>query len=138
MKYCQLCLILITNPVLVQMVFYVAIMKASIGNLAHLLSTLINSSITNGCFPDSLKLAKVCPIFKNGDKTDIQNYCPISVLTSFSKIFEKVMFNRILLYLESNKILNPSQYGFRKNHSTYMSLLDMHDRVTAAIIFLDN
>ena len=111
----------------------VNILKFSICAIAEPLATLINSSMSNGVFPDSLKTAKVCPVFKDGDKLVFQNYRPISVLPTFSKVFEKVIFNRVLPYLEKNNILSHSQYGFRENHSTYMSLLDMYDRISLSV-----
>ena len=67
---------------------HVSIMKYSISYVAELMATIINCSLDTGIFPDSLKVARVCPIFKSGDKCDFQNYRPISVLPSFSKIFE--------------------------------------------------
>ena len=108
-------------------------MKRSICFVADPISAIINSSMCSGVFPDLLKIAKVCPIFKGGDKSEFQNYRPISVLPSFSKIFEKVVFNRLLLYLDSKNILSKNQYGFRKHHSTYMSLIDMYDRISGAV-----
>jgi hypothetical protein len=65
----------------------VNIMKSSIRCVAEPIAAIVNSSINTGIFPDALKIAKVCPIFKSGDKGDFQNYRPISVLSSFSKIF---------------------------------------------------
>ena len=55
------------------------------------------------------------------------------MLSSFSKIFEKVVFNRLISYLDSNKVICSNQYGFRKNHSTYMSLIDIYDRISMAV-----
>ena len=110
----------------------VNIMKSSICFIAEPISAIINSSMNTGVFPNILKIAKVCPVFKSGEKSDFQNYRPISVLPSFSKIFEKVVHNRLLSYLNTNSILCSNQYGFRKNHSTYMALMDMYDRVSAA------
>ena len=108
------------------------IMKASIVNIAHPLTAIINNSIQTGCFLDSLKIAKICPIFKTGDKCEISNYRPISLLSCFSKIFEKVVSTRLINYLECHKILTASQYGFRKNLSTYMPLLDMYNKISKA------
>ena len=105
----------------------VSILKSSIYCIAEPISAIINSSMSTGVFPDALKIAKVCPVFKNGEKSDFQNYRPISVLPSFSKIFEKVVNNRLLSYLDANNILCRNQYGFRKKHSTYMALMDMYD-----------
>ena len=74
---------------------------------------IINSSFMEGIFPAQLKLAKVIPIHKSGSKTEVSNYRPISLLPSFSKIFEKLMHNRIVNFLEVNKSLHEMQYGFR-------------------------
>jgi hypothetical protein len=87
----------------------VNIMKASIHSVAQHLSDIINSSLQTGIFPDQLKIAKICPIFKNGEKDVFASYRPISILPSFSKIFEKVLFNRMICYIESNKILTNNQ-----------------------------
>ena len=89
--------------------------------------------LQTGIFPDALKIAKICPVFKSGEKTRFENYRPISVLSSFSKFFEKVIFNRLLSYLNSNDILIKNQYGFRKNHSTSMPLIEMYEKISTAI-----
>ena len=89
--------------------------------------------MVSGVFPDLLKLAIVRPIYKNGVRSDFQNYRSISVLPSFLIIFEKVVFNRLLHFLDTNNILCNNQYGFRSNHSTFMPLIDMYERVSAAI-----
>ena len=111
----------------------VDIMKSSIYHIADPICSIINSSLETGIFPDALKIAKVCPVFKSGEKDLFQNYRPISVLPSFSKIFEKVVFNRLQMYLEHNGILHNNQYGFRKKHSTYMSLINLYDKISAAV-----
>jgi hypothetical protein len=67
----------------------VNIMKSSISYVAEPIAAIINSSLDSGIFPDILKVAKVCPIFKNGDKSDFQNYRPISVLPSFLKLLRR-------------------------------------------------
>jgi hypothetical protein len=108
-------------------------MKASIGHIADPLSKIINKSFLMGVFPDKLAIAKVCPIFKNGDKCQFTNYRPISVLPSFSKIFEKVVCNRLIAFFESKNILVDNQFGFRKNRSAYMAILEMYDRISLAI-----
>lgn len=84
-------------------------------------------------FPDSLKIAKVCSVFKIGDKCQFTNYRPTSVLPRFSKVFEKVVSNRMLAFLESENILFDNQFGFRKNRSTSMAILDTCERISHAI-----
>ena len=91
----------------------------------HILRPLVhicNLSFTEGIFPSDLKIAKVVPIYKKGDKTLLSNYRPVSVLPAFSKILERLMYNRIVDFLERFQILNENQYGFRKNRSTHMAL----------------
>ena len=84
-------------------------------------------------FPDKLKIAKVVPVFKSEDKTLLNNYRPISILPVFSKIFERLMYNRLLKHLDNNNILCEQQYGFREKRSTYMALTDLVDRVVGEL-----
>ena len=88
------------------------------------LCKLINKSIEIGAYPSKLKHAKVVPVYKGEDKTDPNNYRPISLLSVFNKIFEKTMYRRLMDYLEINGILCDSQYGFREKHSTEHALID--------------
>ena len=111
----------------------VNLIKSIIACISVPLSSIINHSLINGIFPDSLKIAKVCPLFKCGDHKIAANYRPISVLPAFSKIFETVVSLRLTSYFTSQNIFSPCQYGFRKNHSTYMPLLEMYDKITQAI-----
>ena len=86
------------------------------------LSNLLNACIENGYFPDSWKIARVSPIFKQGDPTDLGNYRPISVLPVFSKIFERLIQKRTLSFLNKQGSILGTQYGFRRNHSTLWQL----------------
>jgi len=79
---------------------------------------IYNVSFQTGIFPDMMKLAKIIPLFKKGDKQDIQNYRPISILSAFSKILEKLMYNRLLSFLNKHNTLANVQHGFRENKST--------------------
>jgi len=65
-----------------------------------------------------LKYSVVIPVHKKGDKTNLTNYRPISLLTSFSKVLEKALYSRLTEYLYNNKLLEENQYGFRKGLST--------------------
>jgi hypothetical protein len=113
--------------------------------VAYPLTQIINCSLSNGIVPQKLKVAKVVPIFKKGDKDNLSNYRPISVLPYFSKYLEKVMYDRLSTYINKSSILHQSQHGFQHGHSTFMALLDMEDRISRAIdnneysvgIFLD-
>ena len=68
-------------------------------------------------------------VFKTGDTGDISNYRPISVLSCFSKILERVMYNRLYKYLTDQKILHPQQFGFRKGHSTEYAIAQLVDQI---------
>ena len=74
----------------------------------------INISIITGIFPDDPKKACITPIFKSGDKSERNNYKPISFLPLFAKVFERYMFNRLSNFLESQSLLSRDQNGFRK------------------------
>ena len=86
--------------------------------LAH----IINMSFLTGEFPDLLKIVKVIPIHKGGSTQDINNFRPISLLSIFDKIMEKIMHKNLYSYLESHNILYKNQFGFRKNNSTVYAL----------------
>ena len=82
----------------------------------HPLTKIINLSFTKGIFPSKLKIAKVISIFKKGDPEVPSNYRPISLLPIFSKIFEKLMYERIYSFLKEQKLIYPLQFGFRETH----------------------
>ena len=73
------------------------------------------------------------PLFKAGCEESIGNYRPISLLSTFSKIYEKVFYNRLLNFLKNQNILYLSQFGFRENHSSYMAILTLLDQIIKAI-----
>ena len=82
------------------------------------LTVLSNKSLQEGNFPDGMKISKVIPLHKTGNKHIFNNYRPISLLPVLSKVLEKLVHNRLYNFLVDNKILYPSQYGFRPDHST--------------------
>ena len=79
------------------------------------LTLFINQSINTGIFPSKLKLAKVLPIHKKDDKSCLENYRPISILPSVSKVFERVIHNQLYEYFDSNNLLYHGQYGFNSS-----------------------
>lgn len=93
---------------------------------------ICNSSLTLGQFPDDFKIAKIIPIFKKGQKCSIENYRPISILSVFSKILEKVMYNRLVPFLEKYNILSSSQFGFRKGKSINNALYTFIEEIFTA------
>ena len=106
------------------------VVKAVILEISKPLNTIINLSLKSGQFPNQLKIAKIIPIYKSSNKKEVCNYRPISVLPFFSKMFEKVMYNRLAHYLDTYTILTHNHFGFRKNHSTYMALLSLIDDIS--------
>ena len=114
----------------------------------HIITPLMhifNRSLLTGTVPQTLKSAKVIPIYKSKDHHSVTNYRPISVLPSFSKVLEKVVYNRLYKFLDKYNILADEQYGFRSKRSTYMALLELTTNLTHALkqkqhtmgIFLD-
>jgi hypothetical protein len=92
--------------------------KKCINYVKSTLTHIFNASLNSGTFPNRLKLAKVIPLHKKREYHDIKNYRPISTLSAFSKILEKLMYNRLTPFLIQNNILTGAQNGFRKNKST--------------------
>ena len=111
----------------------IKILKVSITPVAPILSRLINLAFDTGIFPNDLKIAKVCPIYKNNDRHDIKNYRPISVLPAISKIFEKALAIRIENYMNKYNLVSKTQYGFRKGYSSYMAIMEMYNNVAYAL-----
>ena len=101
--------------------------------LAKPLCHLINLSFSTGVVPTQLKIAKIIPIFKSGDPLCMDNYRPISLLSCFSKIFEKIACIRLSIFLENNKLLSDNQFGFRSNHSTVHPMLKFMNHVSNAL-----
>ena len=109
------------------------------------LTCLFNCSFSTGVVPSKLKVARVIPVHKNGPRAVISNYSPISLLSVFNKILEKLMYNRLITFLEKNQVLFNGQFGFRSNHSTLHAILLIADKIQKAIernqyscgIFLD-
>ena len=91
------------------------------------LATILNLSITNGIFPDDLKKAKVTPIFKKGEKHDVNNYRPISVLPIITGIFERYISTCLIGFLDEHKLIYDNQSGFRRHHSCQTALTKMVD-----------
>ena len=101
--------------------------------IAPIIQNLVSASFSQGVFPELLKCAKVIPLHKSGSRTELTNYRPISLLSCFSKIYEKVMHKRLTNFLKDNKILFESQYGFRALHSCEHALLDAQYQLNIAL-----
>ena len=94
---------------------------------------IFNLSFESGVFPGAMKIAKVIPLFKGGDAEDFSNYRPVSLLSQFSKILEKLYNNRLLSLMNVNNVLFSGQFGFRENHSTALALTEMVEVITDAM-----
>ena len=84
---------------------------------------IFNLSLEQAIFPDDLKIARVTPVFKAGNENEVGNYRPISILSCFSKILERIMYNRLSKYLTTNEILYKKQFGFQERHSTEHAIM---------------
>ena len=97
------------------------------------LAFVINLSFQNGEYPNLLKIVKVIPIHKGGSTQDINNYRPISLLSVFDKIIEKIIHKRLYSFLESHNVLFQNQFGFRKNNSTANALIQITESIKKSI-----
>jgi hypothetical protein len=101
--------------------------------LAPLLSRLFNCILTTGIFPVSWKTARIHPIPKKNASTKPENYRPVALLSTTAKVFEALLNQHIMAFLERNKLLSDSQYGFRKARSTGDLLTVMTHRWAKAL-----
>ena len=90
---------------------------------------IFNKSFEEGRFPELLKIARVIPIFKREERTDPSNYRPISLLSVFDKLLEKLMYNRLNPFFQKHNIFYKYQFGFRKNHATANALTEVIDYI---------
>ena len=103
----------------------VSILKSTSYIISDIIAQILNKSVDSGNSPSKLKMAKVIPIFKSDDETDPDNYKPISLLSCFNRIFEKLVYKSMKSFIDKNNILCSSQYGFRHGHSTEHTILDI-------------
>ena len=121
------------------------VVKQVIYSILTPLVHIVNLSLCSGVVPNNLKIGKIIPVFKKGDKHLFSNHRPITLLPCFSKILEKIVYKILISYLDRNKILNNCQYGFRAGHSCEHALIDLNNTLLTNIhnnfhsfgIFLD-
>lgn len=96
----------------------ISLIKNCANELAPILTYLINLSLSTGIFPSKLKKALIKPIYKKGEKSNIKNSRPVALLNNLSKIFERVIYGRLMNFFEKYNILSDAQNGFRRKRST--------------------
>ena len=94
---------------------------------------IVNLSIASQEFPSLWKSTKVVPLFKKGDRLDTKNYRPVAIVPILSKVLERVVFNQLSTYLETNKLMHPNHHAYRVNHNTTTALVQMYDGWMQAI-----
>ena len=111
----------------------VVVLKNCESELSYILAKLFNNCLKESCFPDFRKVSSVVPVFKNvEERSNAKNYCPVSLLSVVSKVFEKLVNNRIVDHLEKCGLFSDFQYGFRSSRSTADLLTVMSDRIARA------
>jgi hypothetical protein len=109
------------------------VIKHSIDYFKKPLTDIYNTSLEKGVFPDRLKIAKIIPVHKKGNTRDINNYRPIALLSVFYKLLEKLVYNRLITFIEKNGIITDAQHGFRTNRSTITALQDFVHNILLAM-----
>ena len=100
--------------------------------MKNILFHVFKVSIKQGIFPDGLKIVKVTPILKSGAKDNLRNYRPISILPVFSKVLERIMYNRVYNHLDSKSLLYEKQFGFQRNNSAEHAILQLTRDITSS------
>ena len=108
-------------------------LKDAASCLAEPLTYLTNMSLRTGQVPNEWKQAKVLPLFKSGNATELDNYRPISMLPVLSKVLERVVHTQFIDYLESNRLLYKYQFSFRRQHSPNLAVTFFTDSVRRAM-----
>ena len=109
------------------------ILKISTPFITSPLTYICNISLSSGIFPSRLKFSEIIPVHKKGNRMDITNFRPISLLTSFSKILEKVIYARLYQHIDQNNILATEEFGFRNNSSTENASFNLINEVLLAL-----
>ena len=111
----------------------VTVLKNCESELSYIPAELFNKCLKESYFPDCWKVALVVPVFKNvGERSTAKNYCPVSLLSVVSKVFEKLVNNRIAGHLEKCSFFSDFQYGFRPSQSTAYFFSVVSDSISRA------
>lgn len=111
----------------------ISILKHTSHIIAGPMSYICNSSFKEGVFPSKLKLSVIKPLYKKGCKNNMSNYRPLALLSTFSKIFEKLVLERIMRFVNSSSLLGENQHGFRESYSTTTATYDLLHSVNSGL-----
>src|SRR5271156_2489976 len=125
--------------------FSIKALKVIINEIIEIITTIFNYSLEHYIVPNILKEDKIILIYKNGEVKEPTNYRPITITSVVCKLLEKIVNNRLMEFINVNKIIINYHYGFRKNHSTSNTLLEItnkiyntwNDRSMAIAVFID-
>ena len=110
----------------------ISLIKSIFSDIISPVKHICNCSLRSGIFPQSMKIAKVFPLHKSGNVCTVSNFRPVSVLSAISKILERIVYNRLITYLEDRNIITEAQYGFRKNKSTESAVINLTNEIYSA------
>ena len=107
--------------------------KLSCEYIYKALTKIFNQCLLQGNIPDILKISKITPVDKGGETTDPTNFRPISILSAFTQMFEKLIYKQLINYIEKQEIIFEFQFGFRKGRSTSQAITEISDILRKAI-----
>lgn len=121
------------------------VLKSCAAEISVPLVAIINNSLSTGRFPESLKMTRVIPVHKKGNTANVENYRPISLLSTVSKILERIVSRQLISFFEQCKLIHKDQHGFRKGRSTSTAVIEFLNRLYSCLdqgkvclgIFLD-
>ena len=109
------------------------LIKSAKNVLIKPMTLIVNQCLHAGIYPSQIKLSRVKPLFKSGDRSQFNNYRPISLLTSLSKISQSVIFDQLLNYFVKNNLLSMEQFGIRPGHFTELAVVRLVDHLISEI-----
>ena len=110
------------------------LIKLATEQLSAPFTEIYNESILSGEFPEIFKISKVTPIFKSGSLSELGNYRPIAVISPFSKVLERLVYDQLVSYLEKECLLFNFQFGFRKGYSTEYAILETEEKLSQQLM----
>jgi hypothetical protein len=110
-----------------------SLLKHVVHEVCTPLAHIFNLSLSSGIFPDAFKTSRIVPVHKTGDTTNCDNYRPIALVSTISKILEKLVANYLTNHLELNNLIYSHQYGFLKGRSTEHNLLHVLNHISTTL-----